>query len=482
VTLPPKPLDATVIGSGPNGLAAAIVLAENGFSVRVVERSDVIGGGTRSAALTLPGFVHDVCSAVHALVPASPLFSRIPLAEHGLMLLQPPIPCAHPLDDGTAVVCRRSIEETAANLDAPDAARYKRVFEPLAGRFAPLMESLLGPVGRSHPLLMARVGPTAIRSAKAFAESNFLGRRARALVAGAAAHGVVPIDFAGTAGFALALLVSAHAVGWPVARGGSQSVADALAAYLRSRGGTLETGRAIDSLDELADSRVVMCDVTPRQLIGIAGSRLSGSYRRALQRFRYGPGVFKLDWALHETVPWRAAECRQAGTVHVAGTLEEIDASERAAWEGRVHDRPFVLVVQPTIADPSRAPAGTHTLWAYCHVPNGSTVDMTARIEAQIERFAPGFRDCIMARHAMNTADMERGNPNLVGGDIGGGAADLRQIVARPTLSLSPYNTSIEGVYLCSASTPPGIGVHGMCGYHAARAAMKDLRKRAAGR
>jgi phytoene dehydrogenase-like protein len=464
VTGSSQTLDAAVIGSGPNGLAAAIVIARSGLSVRVYERADVIGGGTRSAALTLPGFVHDVCSAVQALVPASPFFTSVPLSEHGLTLLHAPIPCAHPLDDGTAVVCRRSIEETAANLDAPDGPRYKRIFEPLAGNFAPLMESLLGPIGRRHPLLMARVGPMAIRSAKSFAESNFLGRRARALVAGAAAHGLVPIDFAGTAGFALALLVSAHAVGWPVARGGSQRLADALAAYLQSLGGSIESGREIEALEELPPSRAVLCDVTPRQLLRIAGTRLRGSYRGALERFRYGPGVFKLDWALHQPVPWRAAECREAGTVHVAGTLEEVEASERAAWEGCLHDRPFVLVVQPTVADPSRAPVGKHTLWAYCHVPNGSTADMTAPIEAQIERFAPGFRDCIAARHAMNTADMERGNPNLVGGDIGGGAADLKQLVARPVLSLSPYSTPIDGVFLCSASTPPGIGVHGMCG------------------
>jgi phytoene dehydrogenase-like protein len=289
---------------------------------------------------------------------------------------------------------------------------------------------------------------------------------------------MVPIDFAGPAGFGLALLVSAHAAGWPVARGGSQHVADALGGYLRSLGGSIETGRAISSLDELSGSRAVLCDVTPRQLLRIAGGRLRGSYRRRLERFRYGPGIFKLDWALHEPVPWRAAECRQAGTVHVAGTLEEIEASERAAWEGRVHDRPFVLAVQATVADPSRAPAGKHTLWAYCHVPNGSTTDMTDRIEGQIERFAPGFRDCIAARHAMNTQEMEQGNPNLVGGDIGGGAANLTQLLSRPTLSWNPYATAIDGVYLCSASTPPGVGVHGMCGYHAARAAMRYLRRR----
>jgi phytoene dehydrogenase-like protein len=466
-------LDAVVVGSGPNGLAAAILLAQNGLAVRVIERADTIGGGMRSAALTLPGFVHDVCSTVHALVPASPFFKTLPLSEHGLTLVDPPVPFAHPFDDGTAVACRRSLDETVAGLDPPDRTSYRRLFEPLLRQSDALMESLLGPIGRSHPLLMARVGPTAIRSAKGLAESWFVGQRARALVAGAAAHGMVPIDFAATAGFAIALIVSAHAVGWPVAQGGSQRLADALSGYLESLGGSIETGRAIGSLAELPPNRAALLDVTPRQLLTIAGAELRGSYRRALERYRYGPGVFKLDWALHEPVPWRARECREAGTVHVAGTLEEIDASERAAWNGRVHDRPYVLVVQPTIADSSRAPAGKHTLWAYCHVPNGSTEDMTVRIEAQIERFAPGFRDCIAARHATGPADMERGTPNLVGGDIGGGAADLAQLIARPALRFSPYSTSIDGVYLCSSSTPPGVGVHGMCGYHAARAAMK---------
>ncbi|HTI37689.1 MAG TPA: NAD(P)/FAD-dependent oxidoreductase [Vicinamibacterales bacterium] len=473
-----SPLDALVVGSGPNGLAAAIAIAREGFRVRVCERAETIGGGTRSAALTLPGFVHDVCSAVHALVPASPFFRTLPLTDHGLTLLQPPIAFAHPFDDGTAVACRQSIAETASNLDSPDAGRYRRMFEPLVERADPLMEALLGPIGRSHPFLMARVGPRAIRSAKSLAESTFLGRRARALMAGAAAHSMVPIDSAGTAGFALALVVTAHATGWPVARGGSQRLAEALAAYLASLGGEIETRREVTGLDDLPAHRTLLCDVTPRQLLRIAGDRLTGRYRRALERFRYGPGVFKVDWALHEPVPWRAPECRGAGTVHVAGTLEEVDASERAAWNGEIHERPFVLLVQPTVADPSRAPEGCHTLWAYCHVPNGSTVDMTARIEAQIERFAPGFRDCIAARHVMNTADLERSNPNLVGGDIAGGAADLRQLIARPVLSLTPYATSIDGLYLCSSSTPPGVGVHGMCGYHAAQAALGILRKK----
>jgi phytoene dehydrogenase-like protein len=472
---PPSP-DAAVIGSGPNGLSAAIALAREGLSVRVYERADTIGGGMRSAQMTLPGFIHDVCSTVQALVPVSPFFRRLPLAEHGLALLEPKIPFAHPFDDGSAAACRRSVDDTAENLDAPDAERYRRVFAPLVARSERLFESLLGPIGRVHPLLMARIGPMAIRSAKGFAESKFLGRRARALFAGAAAHSMVPIDYAATSGYALGLIVSAHATGWPVVRGGSQRLADVMSDYLQSLGGSIEVAHEISTLDELSGSRAVLCDVTPKQLLVIAGERMRGSYRRALTRYRYGPGVFKLDWALHDPVPWRAPECRDAGTVHVAGTLEEIDASERAAWNGRIHDRPYVLVVQPTVADASRAPAGKHTLWAYCHVPNGSTVDMTERIEAQIERFAPGFRDCVAARHAMNTVDLERGNPNLVGGDIAGGAADLWQLIARPTLSLHPYATSIDGVYLCSSSTPPGVGVHGMCGALAAKAALRRFR------
>jgi len=479
VTTPAPSFDAVIIGSGPNGLAAAIAIAREGFAVRVFERADTIGGGMRSGALTLPGFIHDICSSVHALVPASPFFKTLPLGQFGLTLLHPPTPFAHPLEDGSAVVCRRSIEETAANLDAPDAAGYRRLFGPMVRQSEPLMEALLAPIGRRHPLLMASIGPMAIRSAKSLAESRFLGRRARALMAGAAAHGLVPLEFAGTAGFSLALIVAAHAVGWPVAQGGSQTLAEALGRYLESLGGSIETGRTITALEDLPKrGAAVLCDVTPRQLLAIADAQLHGSYRRALERFRYGPGVFKLDWALHQAVPWRAPACRDAGTVHVGGTLEEIAASERAAWEGRIHDRPFVLVVQPTIVDPSRAPANRHTLWAYCHVPNGSTVDMTSRVEAQIERFAPGFRDCIAARHTMNTADMEHGNPNLVGGDIGGGAADLAQLIARPALKVNPYTTPIDGVYLCSSSTPPGIGVHGMCGYFAAQAAVRRLRRR----
>jgi phytoene dehydrogenase-like protein len=479
---PPSPLslDAVVIGSGPNGLAAAITLALAGRSVRVFEAEPTIGGATRSLELTQPGFVHDVCSAVHALVVLSPFLKTLPLAAHGLELVHPPAPFAHPFDDGTAIVVERSVEETAAALGT-DARAYSRLLAPFTARAADLMEAVLapmGPLGLRHPFLMARFGLTAIRSASSLAHAGFRDDRTRAMLAGAAAHSMVPLDFAATAGYGLGLIVAAHAAGWPIARGGSQHVANALASYLRSLGGEIVTGTRVESLAQLPPSRVILADVTPRQFLRLAGSKAAGSYRRRMERFRYGPGVFKIDWALSDPVPWRARECARAGTIHLGGTFAEIADSERAAWEGRIHDKPYVLLVQPTVCDPSRAPAGRHTLWAYCHVPNGATADMTAAIENQIERFAPGFRDCVIARHAVGPADMERRNANLIGGDIGGGACDLAQMFSRPIFSFSPYSTSVENVYLCSSSTPPGIGVHGMCGHHAARAALKQLGQR----
>ena len=465
-------LDAVVIGSGPNGLAAAITLARAGRSVRVYEAEATVGGGTRSAALTLPGFVHDVCSAVHALVGASPFFRSLPLAAHDLELVQPDAPFAHPFDDGSAVVVERSVEATAASLGA-DGPRYRDLIAPLVANADALMEGLLSPSELRHPFLMARFGLQAIRSASGLANRRFSDQRTLALFAGAAAHSVVPLDQAGTAGFGLALIVAAHAVGWPVAKGGSQRVADALASYLRSLGGEIITGTRVTSLDQLPPSRAVLCDITPRQLVALAGDTLPPRYRRRLERFRYGPGVFKMDWALDGPVPWKAPGCARAGTIHLGGTLAEMADSERAAWDGRVHDKPYVLLVQPSVCDPSRAPAGKQTLWAYCHVPHGSTADMTSRVEAQIERFAPGFRDRVAARHAMGPAEMERRNANLVGGDIGGGAADIRQVLARPVASLNPYATPVKGLYLCSASTPPGVGVHGMSGHNAAVAALR---------
>lgn len=469
----PASLDAVVIGSGPNGLAAAITLARAGRSVRVFEAEATIGGGTRSMPLTERGFVHDVCSTIHALVPASPFFAALPPGACRLELVHPDAPFAHPLDDGTAVVAERSVDATAAALGEADGRAYRAIFAPLVDDHVNLLTALLGPSSLRRPLTLARFGLSAVRSAAGLARGRFGDERTRALFAGAAAHSMVPLEHAATAGFGLALTVTAHANGWPCARGGSQRLADALAAYLRSLGGDIVTGVRVESLDQLPPSRAVLCDVTPRQFLGIAGTRLPGRYRRRLERYRYGPGVFKMDWALREPVPWRASACRRAGTIHVGGSLDEIADSERAAWHGRVHERPYVLTVQPSVWDPTRAPAGRHTLWAYCHVPHGAGLDMTDRIERQIERFAPGFRDCILARHAMGPAALQRHNANIVGGDIGGGASDISQLFTRPIASLNPYATPLDGVYLCSSSTPPGVGVHGMCGYHAARAALQ---------
>jgi phytoene dehydrogenase-like protein len=465
-------LDAIVVGAGPNGLAAAITLARAGRSVRIYEAAETIGGSTRSDQLTDPGFVHDVCATVHSLVLASPYLKMLPLAEHGLEFAHPVAPLAHPLDDGTAVVVERSIHATADALPSGDARRYRELLEPFVERADDLMEALLGPLGLRHPLLMTRFGLRAIRSATGLAESMFESERTRAMFAGVAAHSMVPLDKLSTAGYALGLLIGAHAVGWPVARGGSQQLSNAMASYLRSLGGEIITGREVKSLDELPPSRAVLCDVTPRQLLRMAGSRLPRLYRWRMARYRYGPGVFKMDWALNAVVPWRASGCNDAGTIHLGGTSAEIAFAERETWSGRVAERPYVLAVQASRFDGTRAPEGQHTLWAYCHVPNGSTVDMRDRIEDQIERAAPGFRDCVISGRAMFPADMERRNANLVGGDIAGGAADLAQFFTRPVASLHPYATPIDGLYLCSSSTPPGVGVHGMCGHYAARSAL----------
>ena len=468
-----KNRDAVVIGAGPNGLAAAIELARAGRSVLVREAAEEIGGGLRSGELTLPGFVHDLCSAIHPMAAASPFFRTVPLEEHGLEWVEPPMPLAHPLDGAEVAVLLRSVEETADRLGA-DARAYRRTFEPLVEAWPQLEGSLLGPLVRfpHHPVALAQFGLRAIWPAKRFASRTFEAEPARALFAGLAAHSILPLEKIASASFGLVLGLTGHAVGWPLPRGGSQSIANALASYLRSLGGEIVTGAPVESLDELSDARTVLCDVTPRQFLRLAGERLDGRYRRALERFRYGPGVFKLDWALSGPIPWAAPECAGAGTIHLGGTLDEIAASERAPENGETSDRPFVLLAQPTMFDPSRAPEGRHTAWAYCHVPNGSTVDMTEAIERQVERFAPGFGELVLARNAMAPADLERRNANLVGGDIAGGANDLRQLIARPALRPVPYSTPLDGVYLCSASTPPGGGVHGMCGYLAARAAL----------
>ena len=463
--------EAVVVGSGPNGLASAVTLARAGRSVLVVEAADTVGGGVRSAELTLPDFVHDIWSAVHPLAASSPFFRQLPLADHGLGLVHPPAPLAHPLDDGTAVMLERSVEDTAAGL-GPDVEAYRKLMSPLVER-GDLLEPFLlgrGPVPR-HPLAAARFAALGLRSAVGIA-SRFEGERARALFAGLAAHSMQDLHRLPTASFGLVLGLLGHRHGWPVVRGGSQKLADAITSHLGSLGGTIETGRRVVSLDELPTAVSTMLDLTPRQVIRVAGHRLPSRYIRALRRFRYGPGVFKVDWALDGPVPWAAEECRRAGTLHLGGTLEEIAASEEAVWRGQAPERPYVLAAQQSLFDNTRAPEGKHTLWAYCHVPNGSRVNMTERIEAQVERFAPGFRELILERSARGPAEIERENENYVGGDINGGVQDLRQLYTRPAVRLNPYSTPIEGLYVCSSSTPPGGGVHGLCGYYAARSAL----------
>jgi phytoene dehydrogenase-like protein len=464
--------DAVVVGSGPNGLAAAITLARAGRSVLIREGAATLGGGCRSEALTLPGFIHDVCSTVHAFSGISPFLRSLPLAEHGLELIRPPIAFAHPLDDGTAAVVAGSVAQTAARLEV-DAKGYQALFEPLVDVWEKLIPMLLGPARLpDHPLLLARFATRAILPAYSLAKDSFREEPARALFAGAAGHAVIPLEWPASAGFGLVLHLAAHVSGWPIAKGGSQNVAAAMASYFKSLGGEIELNAPVESLKDLPRSRATLLDITPAQLIRIAGEHLSPTYHKRLSQFQYGPGAYKLDYALSHPIPWRADECRRAGTVHVGGTLDEIAAAERAPWHGQVSDKPYVLVVQPSLFDPTRAPSGQHTAWAYCHVPNGCVQDATDLIESQIERFAPGFKGCILARHVMNPAQLERYNPNLVGGDVGGGAQKLSQLFARPVLRINPYTTPIPGVYLCSASTPPGGGVHGMCGYYAARSAM----------
>ncbi len=472
--------DAAVIGAGPNGLAAAITLAQAGRSVIVYEAAETIGGGTRTKELTLPGFAHDVCSAIHPLGIGSPFFKRLPLEKYGLEWIQPDAPLAHPLPDGSAVLLERSVATTSAGLDAPDQRAYVALMEPLADGWDTLASAFLGPLrpsliplGIRHPLLLTTFGLHAIRSACGMARSVFRGERARAIFGGMSAHSMLPLERSPSAAFGLVLGTLAHAIGWPLARGGSQSLTDALAAYLRSLGGEIVTETPVTALADLPPTRAILCDVTPRQLLSLADDRLPSGYRKRLARYRYGPGVFKLDLALDGPIPWRAADCLRAGTVHVGGTLDEIAAAERAVWQGKAPERPFVLLAQQSLFDPSRAPAGKQTVWAYCHVPNGYTGDMTEAIEAQIERFAPGFRQRILARHAMSAADMERYDANYIGGDINGGVQDLMQLFTRPTIQLNPYVMPAPGLYLCSSSTPPGGGVHGMCGYFAAQAALR---------
>lgn len=467
--------DAVVVGAGPNGLAAAVELARAGLAVKLFEAAETIGGGCRTEGLTLPGFRHDVCSAIHPMAAGSPAFSAWPLTDFGLEWVHPELPLAHPLDGGHAAALDRDLTTTAAGLGG-DGAAWRDVFAPLAEHWQQLAGELLQPLLHlpRHPGLLTRFGLQALFPASPFAASRFAGEPARALFAGLAAHSILPLDRLATAAIGLTLGAAAHAVGWPFPRGGSQALADALAGYLASLGGEIETGRPVASLAELPPARAVLFDVSPGALGEIAGDELPAAYRRRLERFRHGPGVFKLDYALDGPVPWAADACRRAGTVHLGGTLEEIAAGEAAVWRGELPERPYVLVAQHGPFDPSRAPEGRQTLWAYCHVPPGCDLDMSDAVEEQLERFAPGFRDRVLARHALGPEGFERRNPNYVGGDITGGVADLPQLLARPTL-LAPYRTPKRGLYLCSASTPPGGGVHGMCGVNAARLALEDL-------
>jgi phytoene dehydrogenase-like protein len=466
--------DAVVVGSGPNGLAAAITLAQVGKSVVVFEARDTIGGGSRTKELTLPGFQHDVCSAIHPLGLASPFFRALPLEQYGLEWIQPPAALAHPLDDGTAMLLERSIAATGETLSC-DAASYSRMMEPLVAHWQTLADTLLGPLrlqSFEHPFLLVPFGLQAIRSAESLAKQKFRGERARAIFAGMAAHSFLPLEHSLSAAFGIILALFGHSVGWPIPRGGSQSIVDALAAYLRSLGGEIVTGVEVESIEMLPDARAFLFDVTPRQLLRIAGQHLPDGYRHSLERYRYGAGVFKIDYALDGPIPWKAQDCLRAGTVHLGGTLAEVALSERQVGQGIPPEKPFVLVAQQSLFDETRAPQGKHTVWVYCHVPNGSTFDMTERIDAQIERFAPGFRDRILAKNTIAPAELERYNANDVGGDINGGVADLFQFFTRPAIRLNPYTTPNKRIYICSSSTPPSGGVHGMCGYYGAKAAL----------
>jgi phytoene dehydrogenase-like protein len=467
--------DAVVVGSGPNGLAAAITVAQAGRSVLVLEAKDTIGGGTRTEELTLPGFRHDVCSAIHPLALTSPFLRSLDLAEHGLEWIHPPIPVAHPLDDGPAVLLERSLDATAQALDQ-DADSYHRLIGPLVREWNKIVPELLKPIGiPRNPLPLLRFGNRAIRSATGLAKSWFKGIRAQALIAGNSAHAIFPLQHLSSAGFGLMLCMAAHSVGWPIAKGGSQGIADALASYLGSLGGEIKVGTPVSDLSDLPKTHIVLFDVTPRQLAQIAGSVFPSDYLGRLKRHRYGSGVFKIDWALDAPIPWIDSRCLQAGTVHLGGTLEEVAAAELDVWRGVIPEKPFVLLSQPSLFDSSRTPQGMHTAWGYCHVPNGCTVDMTQRIESQVERFAPGFQSRILARHTMSPLEMEAYNANYVGGDIMGGMQSFQRLFFRPLGRWRAYSTPARDLYVCSSSMPPGGGVHGMCGHLAAKLALKEV-------
>ncbi len=472
--MPKTDFDAIVVGSGPNGLAAAINLQQKGLSVLILEAKDTIGGGLRTAELTLPGFKHDICSAIHPLAAASPFFSTLPLREHGLSLIHPRIAAAHPLSDGTSAILTNSILETAVYLGS-DRKKYLKLIEPIVKHWDVLLDDLLAPLHfPKKPLNFADFGLKAVLPATLFA-NKFNTPEAKALWAGMAAHSIQPLSNVATSAIGLVLMGAAHAKGWPIPKGGSQALANALASYFVSIGGKIETGFYVKSLDQLPSAKAVLFDITPRQLLQIAGHRFSTIYKWQLEKYRYGMGVFKVDWALDGQVPFISDKAREAGTVHLGNTFEEIASSELATSKGKHPEKPFVLLAQQSLFDDTRAPKGKHAVWAYCHVPNGSTKDVTEAIEQQVERFAPGFRERILAKHTFNTAELEAYNPNYIGGDINGGIIDIGQLFTRPALRYSPYRTSEKGLYICSSSTPPGGGVHGMCGFHASERAWKDV-------
>jgi phytoene dehydrogenase-like protein len=468
--------DAVVVGSGPNGLAAGITLQQQGLSVLIIEGNKTIGGGLRSAELTLPGFTHDICSAIHPMAVGSPFFNALPLRDHGLEFVHPDICAAHPFDNGEAGVLLKSLDETAGHL-GPDAKVYKKLIGPLVSSWPSIVNDVLGPLGIPRkPVAYAKFGLDAIRSAQAIAK-RFSTLKAKGLWAGMAAHSLLPLTNLSTAAIGMVLATTGHLGGWPIPIGGSQQIANALASHFKSIGGKIETNFYVTSLAQLPTSKAVLFDITPKQLLVIAGHKFSNLYKWQLNRYRYGMGVFKMDWALDGPIPFTAEECRRAGTVHLGNSFEEIALSEETSWRGQHADKPFVLLAQQSLFDPSRAPEGKHTAWAYCHVPNGSSKDMSDIIEKQIERFAPGFRQRILSKHVFNSHQLEEYNRNYVGGDINGGAIDIFQLFTRPALRSSPYRTSAKGMYICSASTPPGGGVHGMCGYNAAKRALKDIFK-----
>ncbi|MCQ6957853.1 phytoene desaturase family protein [Mucilaginibacter aquariorum] len=469
-----RDFDAIIVGSGPNGLAAAILMQQNGLSVLLLEAKSEIGGGLRTAELTLPGFKHDICSAIHPLAAASPYFKTLPLANFGLNYIYPEIEAAHPLEHANSAVLCRSIDETALHLGA-DENTYRNLMRSVTKNWPLIDADVLGPLHfPKHPLALASFGLNAIKPATLLA-NKFKTKQGKALLAGMAAHAMQPLTNMATSAIAMVLMAAGHLQGWPVPKGGSNNIANALAAYFVSLGGKIETNTYVKSLEELPSTHAVLFDITPKQLLQIAGHKFSSIYKWQLERYRYGLGVYKIDWALDEAIPFSSEACKKAGTVHIGNTLNEIRDAEQQTWNGKHPDKPFVLLAQQSLFDETRAPKGKHTAWAYCHVPGGSTRNMTDAIEKQIERYAPGFRDVILAKHTMDTVQMEEYNPNYIGGDINGGVIDLGQLFTRPALRYSPYKTSEKGMYICSASTPPGGGVHGMCGYYAAKKALNDI-------